>query len=109
MIRAFPEHSHKKNIYEFTLCLGTKIYILFHFKPSCIYQGSPPNVTEVMTFGTIRVLVAASLQPSFAFSLSLSLSLCHGATAPNGLGPPHYRGFTISLRHTTLGRTSLDE
>jgi hypothetical protein len=25
----------------------------------------------------------------------------HGATAPNGPGPPHYRGFTITLRHTT--------
>ena len=43
----------------------------------------------------------------------------HGATAPRGSGPPHYRGFTITLRHitlrhitlrhTTLGRTLLDE
>ena len=32
-----------------------------------------------------------------------------GATAPSGPGPPHYRGFTITLRHTTLGRTPLDE
>jgi hypothetical protein len=24
----------------------------------------------------------------------------HGATGPSGLGPPHYRGFTIALRHT---------
>jgi hypothetical protein len=33
----------------------------------------------------------------------------HGATAPTGPGPPYYRGFTITLRHTTLGRTPLDE
>jgi hypothetical protein len=33
----------------------------------------------------------------------------HGASAPNGAGPPHYRGFTITLRHTTLGRIPLDE
>jgi hypothetical protein len=33
----------------------------------------------------------------------------HSATAPSGPGPPHYRGFTITLRHNTLGRTSLDE
>jgi hypothetical protein len=33
----------------------------------------------------------------------------HGATAPSGSRPPHYRGFTIILRHTTLGRTPLDE
>jgi hypothetical protein len=32
-----------------------------------------------------------------------------GITAPSGPGPPHYRGFTITLRHTTLGRTPLDE
>jgi hypothetical protein len=33
----------------------------------------------------------------------------HGATAPSGTGPPHHQGFTITLRHTTLGRTPLDE
>jgi hypothetical protein len=33
----------------------------------------------------------------------------HGATAPSGQGPLHYRGFTITLRHTTFGRTSLEE
>jgi hypothetical protein len=32
----------------------------------------------------------------------------HGATAHNGPGPPHYRGFTITVRHITLGRTILD-
>jgi hypothetical protein len=26
-----------------------------------------------------------------------------------GSWPSHYRGFTITLRHTTLGRTPLDE
>jgi hypothetical protein len=33
----------------------------------------------------------------------------NAATAPSGPGPPHYRGFTITLRHITLGRTPLDE
>jgi len=33
----------------------------------------------------------------------------HGLTALSGPGPPFYRGFTITLRHTTLGKTSLDE
>jgi hypothetical protein len=33
----------------------------------------------------------------------------NGATAPSGPGPPYYRGFTITLSHTTLGRTPLDE
>jgi hypothetical protein len=33
----------------------------------------------------------------------------HGATAPSGPGSPRYRGFTITHRHTTLGRIPLDE
>jgi hypothetical protein len=33
----------------------------------------------------------------------------HGSTAPSGQGSPHYRGFTITLRHTTFRRTPLDE
>jgi len=32
----------------------------------------------------------------------------HGAKAPTGPGPPHCRGFTITLRHTTLDRTHPD-
>jgi hypothetical protein len=33
----------------------------------------------------------------------------HGATVFNGPGPPRYRRFTISHRHTTFGITPLDE
>jgi hypothetical protein len=33
----------------------------------------------------------------------------HGATAPSGPGPCHYRSFTITLRHTTLCRIPFDE
>jgi len=29
----------------------------------------------------------------------------YGATAPSAPRPPHYRGFTITLRHTILGST----
>jgi len=32
-----------------------------------------------------------------------------GATAPSRPRPPHCLGFMITLRHTTLGRTPLDE
>jgi hypothetical protein len=35
--------------------------------------------------------------------------LFYGATAPIGPGYPHYEGFTITLRHTTVGRIPLDE
>jgi len=43
------------------------------------------------------------------FSISETFPFFHGATAPGGPGTSHYRGFTITLRHTTLGRTPLDE
>jgi hypothetical protein len=33
----------------------------------------------------------------------------YGSTAISRPGPPHYRGFTITLGHTTLGRTPLYE
>jgi hypothetical protein len=33
----------------------------------------------------------------------------HNQTAPNGPDLPQCRGFTITLRHTTLGRTPLDD
>ena len=33
----------------------------------------------------------------------------HGATAPSGPRPSHYRGFMITLRHITPGRTPLGE
>jgi len=33
----------------------------------------------------------------------------HNSPPPSMPWPPHYRSFTITLRHTTLGRTPLDE
>jgi len=38
-----------------------------------------------------------------------TFSFFDGTTAPSGPGPPHYWGFTVTLRRTTLGRTPLDE
>jgi hypothetical protein len=43
------------------------------------------------------------------FTQEAHIFFSNGATAPSGPGPPHYRGFTIILRHTLLGRTPLDE
>ena len=33
----------------------------------------------------------------------------YGVTAPSGPGPPYYWGCTITLRHTTFGRITLEE
>jgi hypothetical protein len=51
-------------------------------------------------------------KPSFLNRTNAVSSLpffSRGSTSPSGSGPPHYRSFTITLRHTTLGRTPLDE
>jgi len=37
----------------------------------------------------------------------LAIIFFHGETAPERARPPHYRGFTIALRHTTLNKTPL--
>ena len=42
-------------------------------------------------------------------TMKKNIFLFHGAIAPSGPGPPHYQGFTITLIHTTVGRTTLDE
>jgi hypothetical protein len=43
------------------------------------------------------------------YFVNIYFFLSNVSTAPSGPGPPDYRGFTITLRHTTLGRTPLDE
>jgi hypothetical protein len=57
-----------------------------------------------MIFGTnaiARVACILAHKPEFLFVF--------GVKAPRGPVPPHCRGFTITLRHTTVGRTPLDE
>jgi len=39
---------------------------------------------------------------------SLLRCFFYGATAPGGPECPHYRGFEITLRHTTVGRARMD-
>lgn len=41
--------------------------------------------------------------------VSNPVSFFYGTTAPSGSGPPCYWGFTMTLRHTTLVTTPLDE
>jgi hypothetical protein len=42
-------------------------------------------------------------------TITIIITISDGATARSGQGSPHFRGFTITLRHTTLSRTPLDE
>jgi hypothetical protein len=53
------------------------------------------------------------LIPALAVDITTSSDsihfLPHGAKAPNGPGPPRYRGLKITLTHMTLSRSPLDE
>jgi hypothetical protein len=85
------------------------------------------NVKNIFTQATWRLGFAHPraeincfiyLLPRFAWLFYLYFNLrqkkrpcfiIHGATVPSWPGTPHYRGHTITPRHTTLGRTPLDE
>jgi hypothetical protein len=59
------------------------------------------TATEITCRHDVKKIAHSATEHRFDFFF-------HGATASSGPGPPHYRGFTITLRHTTLGRTPLD-
>jgi hypothetical protein len=48
-------------------------------------------------------------QPKYILLSSTTKVFVHGATVPSGPGRPQLRDFTITLTHTTLGRTFMDE
>jgi hypothetical protein len=54
-------------------------------------------------------LLKVGLHESYISQVSMEKIYIHGATAPNGPGPPNYRGLKITLKITTLGRTLLDK
>jgi hypothetical protein len=71
-------------------------------------MGFKQNVSVLMKSAPYFIL--RQLTTSVTVSCFLkNLYFFHGAKAPSGPKPPHYRRFTITLRHTTLGRTLLDD
>ena len=72
---------------------------------------SVSNVTPLPINGMHinTVLTQLSSDPTAVIDTSDQLLLFPMAHQPSGPGSPHYRGFTITLRHTTVGRTPLDE
>jgi len=58
-----------------------------------------------------KMLVSASMQlrDSSFYIMDRSLSFSMAQQPLSGPGSPHYRGFTITLRHSTGCRTPLDE
>ena len=84
-------------VYEQTAslqCLRKRILILFELTLCCLLY--PHSGVGYVEWRLIILFIA-------------KIFFLHIATAPSGPEPPHFRGFTITPRHTTMGRTSLDE
>ena len=58
-------------------------------------------------FQTNISLRISHLSVRISHPVSASVFFYRGTAAPSGPSPPHYQRFTITLRHTTLGRTPL--
>jgi hypothetical protein len=59
---------------------------------------------------TVNFLMSVSLSVHVEnLVLTGEISFYCDSRAPSGARPPHYGGFKIILRHTTLGRTPLEE
>jgi hypothetical protein len=83
------------------------LIMCFSCVSGCLYSFTKRKVFYVQ--GMSLVLASRLLSGWGELRCMMLHIFFHGATAPSGPGPPHYRGFTITLRHTTLSRTPLDE
>jgi len=77
---------------------------------------SLPNTKRKCYYPPERQLRWESITGQFQTHHTVSVKNSHntvspspGSTAPSGPGLPHCQGFRITFRHTTVGRTPLDE
>jgi hypothetical protein len=89
---------------DFSVNLVTKptIYLLKHLVVI--------SVTNAL-INLVSSCNALEFHKDVRFDALLNQNYCFfdSVIAPSGPEPPHSRGFTITLRHTTLGRTPVDE
>jgi hypothetical protein len=93
------------------VCLSSSCLLLrqvFSAKKELIEKEQRSRIAN-FNFPKLRLLAAANLTPDVnSLEAKKHRHFFHGAAAPSRPGPPHYPGLTITLRHTTLGRTPLD-
>jgi len=68
-----------------------------------IIANTPIKFTSGSYYSLIRFMPTYITLGYLSEIIDKSLFSSHGATAPCGLGPRHYQGFTITLRHTSGG------
>ena len=76
--------------------------------PAVDWTDAPADLNWLVRFAERLNLVSARVPSHFDWPLT-QLFFYHGATAPIGPRPTHYRWFMITFKHTTLGRILLDE
>jgi hypothetical protein len=87
------------------------------YQGDCEYQGQtgylmghgnepPPTPRQGKRWWVSTTL---SFTENLTCSFVVAQAFFRVAAAPSGPGPPHYRGFAITLRHIALGRTPLDK
>jgi hypothetical protein len=91
----------------FSFIIVSKIYLLcWGGNPSQRYYVHTNRREDIYASSWIRT--RDTTDHAFLDHMRIRLFF-HGAKAPSEPRPPHYRGFTIKLRQTTIGRTPLDE
>jgi hypothetical protein len=114
-------------LYQWDTCISEiPVSVRYLYQWGTCISDIPVSVRYLYQWGTCISEVPVSVRylyqlPWGQFSLSSSLScvslepphyvrfLIPWRTAPSRPGPPHYQDFTVTIRHTTAGRTPLDE
>ena len=94
-----PDHSDEVFMINFNIIYPLRLHLQGGF---FVHSGC-----------TIKVYISRTCNAYYmsrsSFPHHYNLFIFRGTAAPSGPETPHIRVFTITLRHTTLGRTVLDE
>jgi len=108
---AFPWRQWLRERFSMTRWTYTCVAYLVSFILTGNLMVSCPFVSYlVVMFQTNKRIDLIHDMSAHAVKISLGfLFFFHAATAPSGPRPSHCRGITITLRHTTIVRTLLDQ
>jgi hypothetical protein len=111
MLQISTFYHHTIIILSSLLPLSSSLIMRNRIMPVQYYYANIHGVTShkiifIITHWIFGMIVAMC---SYNWAQNQESQLAVSPTAPSGSRPPHYRGFMIALRHTTVGTTSLDE
>jgi hypothetical protein len=67
------------------------------------------NTKIIMSEAGGRKIGLERVKILYSSTYALTTITIHDTTAPYRPGPPHYRRFMITFRHTTIGKTPMGE